>query len=247
MKTLDVALAYAAETGRPVFPCLANKRPTRVPGFHAATSDPDAIRALWQSAPGPLIGMPTGAASGVAALDIDATKHPPAGKWFDENYSRLGETLTIETRSGGWHCYYQHPPGQSCRVKLFGIEGVDVRADGGYVIAWGLQGCRTLTDAPPAPWPKWLTPSRPPRPDRAATMPPRVTSDAAVDRVIRFASNATEGERNSRLFWAACRLGEMQMAPQRAVALTVAIGTRLGLDHREAERTALSALRRVRQ
>src|SRR3954471_1298865 len=77
MSSLDIALALA-DTGLPVFPCNADKRPA-IPkvkggnGFHDASVEPDRIRELWDLA-GPavqLIGVPTGAASGFDVLDID--------------------------------------------------------------------------------------------------------------------------------------------------------------------------------
>jgi hypothetical protein len=34
--------------------------------------------------------------------------------------------------------------------------GVDVRADGGYVVWWPREGLRVVSDAPVAHWPEWL-------------------------------------------------------------------------------------------
>jgi len=246
MSTLDIAVAYATETGHPVFPCLATKAPACASGFKAASSDPDAIKMLWQCHPGPLIGMPTGEASGLAALDIDAVKHPESAAWFDANYFRLGDTLTIETRSGGWHCFYQNRPGLTCTTKLFKVPGVDIRSTGGYVILWGLHGTRTLTQADPATWPDWLVPQPPRRPERA-DMPPRFATDSGIDRILRFLASASEGERNAKMFWASCRLSEMNGLPsQHVVALIKGAADRLGYPVNEAEKTALSAIRRVR-
>ncbi len=75
--TLAAALAYAAH-GLPVFPCLneptdpkQHKRPLTKNGFKDAKTDADAIRRWWRRWPDALIGMPTGASSGVAVLDLD--------------------------------------------------------------------------------------------------------------------------------------------------------------------------------
>jgi hypothetical protein len=241
---LNTALAYHAETGRPVFPCAETKRPTCPGGFHAAANDPDGIRELWQKHPGPLLGVPTGEPSGFAVLDIDATKHPEAGAWFWQHAEEL-KTLTIESRSGGWHCYFQHRPGLTCIAGLDGIKGVDIRAAGGYIIAWGAQGYRTLLQAPVAPWPSWLTLPAENRPPRAPS-PPRVPDDASIAKLLRWVVSAGEGERNARVFWAGCRLAEQVAAGTLGAAYAAAwieqAGVAVGLPANEAKRTAQSAL-----
>jgi hypothetical protein len=98
-ETIAAARAVAGELGLPVFPCRADKRPACVHGFRDATRDPAAIRELWRRHPGPLIGVPTGAASGIDVLDVD----PRHGghMWLDWNANRLPPTRTHRTRSGG--------------------------------------------------------------------------------------------------------------------------------------------------
>jgi hypothetical protein len=164
MTVLALAIAYHAATTRPLFFCDDRKRPTKKGGFHNAARAPENIAALYHSAPGTLIAFPTGEPSGVAVLDIDAIKHPESSAWFWQHAERL-QTITIETRSGGWHCYFRHRSGLTCTTALNGIKGVDIRANGGYVIAWGAHGHKTLLDAPVAPWPSWLAPPsrNPPR------------------------------------------------------------------------------------
>jgi hypothetical protein len=70
-KAISVALGYAAR-GWPVFPCNPlNKRPLTEHGFKDASTDPFQIRKWWGANPNAMIGVPTGAASGVWVLDID--------------------------------------------------------------------------------------------------------------------------------------------------------------------------------
>lgn len=245
MRIVERAIKYAIETGRPVFPCGASKRPTCPGGFHAATMDPDGIRALWVAHPGPLIAMPTGAASGIAVLDVDAVKHRESAVWFAQNRDRIGKTRMVQSRSGGWHCWFGDNPEIGSTTNLFSVPGLDVRARGASIILWELHGFALLADAPLAPWPSWLRPPAPAR-DRTTELP-RFADDAAIDRLIRFTCEAREGERNRRIFWAACRLSEMAGLTQGEIlSLVKSIGARIGLDVREAERTALSAIGRVR-
>ncbi|WP_461628003.1 bifunctional DNA primase/polymerase, partial [Bradyrhizobium sp. 25ACV] len=68
---------------------------------------------------------------------------------------RLGTTWTVQTRSGGQHLYYIHRPGLRGSASKI-APGVDVRADGGYVIAWWALGYRILIYAPYAAWPAFL-------------------------------------------------------------------------------------------
>jgi hypothetical protein len=91
-KALDAALAVAGNLGLPVFPCRADKRPTCPDGFKGAVRDPDAIRALWRRHPGELVGVPTGAASGIDACDIDP-RHD-GDRWLAVHRDRLPPTRT---------------------------------------------------------------------------------------------------------------------------------------------------------
>ena len=68
---LDWAFLYA-ERSCPVFPCSPHgKRPLTPHGFKDATTDPTQIRRWWKQWPDANIGIPTGKASGLLALDVD--------------------------------------------------------------------------------------------------------------------------------------------------------------------------------
>jgi hypothetical protein len=154
--TLDRALALAAR-GIPVFPCHnATKRPACKNGFKDASTDPDTIRALFADAPADsLIGFPTGAASGWCILDLDVKPERDSAPWLAANSHRLPPTLVQTTRSLGTHWYFRHYPGlRNSNDRI--APGVDIRADGGYAIAWGEHGCSLFLDEPVAPFPEWL-------------------------------------------------------------------------------------------
>src|SRR5438105_13567739 len=106
------------------FPCLANKRPSTPHGFKDAATAPDKICDLWRRYPGPLIGVATGEASGIGALDLD-WKHPEAIEWWRAHRPRLPPTRLHRTRAGGLHLIFWHSPGMRCWAgrPVPGIDG----------------------------------------------------------------------------------------------------------------------------
>jgi hypothetical protein len=246
----DIAQNIARNCGYAVFPCREDKSPACPHGFKDATQDHDAIGKLWWRHPGPLIGIATGAASGVDVLDVDI-KHAAALAWWHSNEARVPATRTFRTRSGGLHLYYRHTAGLGCSAGRL-APGIDIRGDGGYVISWFATGCECLDHSPPVPWADWLltallpkpAPARPaPRPQRGAR------GDYAIEGTLRLIATAAEGERNSVLHWSACRLGERVRAGQisrgEAEALLAAAAAAAGLPEREARATARSGLQRA--
>lgn len=135
MSAADIARALdaALSLGLPVFPVGADKHPTCPHGFHDATAEPAAIRRLWGHHPGSFIGVPTGEASGVDALDVDAPRHPGAAEWFAARRDRLPPTWAHRTRSGGLHLLFQHAKGLRCWAGR-PVAGIDGRGDGGYIV-----------------------------------------------------------------------------------------------------------------
>jgi KaiC/GvpD/RAD55 family RecA-like ATPase len=106
------------------------------------------------------VGIATGARSGVFVIDLDV-KNGIDGL---ANFQALGEcppTYTVATPSGGYHVYFKHPgfPVKTSASAL--ARGVDVRGDGGYVVAPGSphkNGGRyeVAADLPIADAPAWL-------------------------------------------------------------------------------------------
>lgn len=81
------------------------------------------------------VGIVTGAISGLVVLDIDA------GHGGDESlaaltleHGRLPHTIEAITGGGGRHLYFAHPGGEVAN-KVGLAPGIDLRADGGYVVA----------------------------------------------------------------------------------------------------------------
>jgi hypothetical protein len=138
---LRVALQY------PVFPCDGvTKEPLVKRGFYAATQDAAQITKWWQSYPQALIGVPTGPASGLLAIDCD----PKSGDWYTQHKDRLGEYRLHQTRRGK-HLIYSYPEGSAIGISK-SSDTIDVRGKGGYIIWWAAHGGASAGepgDAPP--------------------------------------------------------------------------------------------------
>ena len=157
------ALAYAAR-GWPVFPCKPRgKEPLTVHGFKDASTDADTIREWWSRWPNANIGIPTGARTFVA-LDVDARNGGDETLYaLEHEQGELPPTPHVLTGGGGSHYYFQATQLLKSRPLA---EGIDLRAEGGYVIAppsihpsgssynWEAQG--HPDDVPLAPLPDWL-------------------------------------------------------------------------------------------
>lgn len=130
-ENLDTALNLAAR-GFSIFPADALKKPL-VKWRTAATTDPEQIRRWWDEHPGAIPALPCGEMNGVAVLDLDRHEVDKDGV---AAMADVEATFTVETPSGGRHLYYQHVSGLSNAASHL-PPGVDVRGEGGYVIAPG--------------------------------------------------------------------------------------------------------------
>jgi hypothetical protein len=97
-------------------------------GFYAATCDPRRVTRMLARVPAGVLAIRTGAASGLCVIDID----PRHGGQPDTGL--MTPTATVATGGGGWHLYYRHPGGPTVRA-LRDRPGVDVKGEGGYVVA----------------------------------------------------------------------------------------------------------------
>jgi len=153
-RILELAKKY------PVFPCrrkdetdqegrtLKAKSPLTRNGFKDATQDEAQIRRLWASHPDALVGVPTGSRTGLAVIDFDTSKAGAAAQdWLTENQAALVSTKVHQTGggSGGRHYLFSTPSGVKIRggasVTLGKVrrDGLDIRAEGGYIIWWPLH------------------------------------------------------------------------------------------------------------
>ena len=241
--TLEAAALGYMRRGWPVFVLGRSKRPvancpackTAGPGhhsagcgcltchgFHAATTSPARLAAMLAAVPRGLMAIRTGTVSGLAVVDID----PRNGGQLDPTL--MAPTAAVATGGGGWHLYYRHPGGPLL-AALPGRAGVDIKADGGYVVAppsvhpgtgrpYRWAGGRPVSEMPPA-LAAALTP--PPAADRPAPLSGPVPTrrgggisspPALLAALLRAVETAPEGRRRVTLYGAARGVARMTAA-----------------------------------
>ena len=140
MNTLEYALNRVA-AGIPVFPLHANSKvPATENGFHDASTDINQVEGWFQESDYNL-AIPTGKRSGIICIDIDI-KHGLDGRKslmnkFSEKFVLPEESMLAKTASGGWHVYVKYEPEivVSCGTNILGLDGVDIRGEGGFIVS----------------------------------------------------------------------------------------------------------------
>lgn len=81
------------------------------------------------------IAVVTGAVSGLVVLDLDPEHGADASlARLEEVHGPLVKTVEVRTGGGGRHFYFAHP-GDVIRNRIGLAPGIDLRGDGGYVVA----------------------------------------------------------------------------------------------------------------
>lgn len=201
------------------------KHPTTKNGVKDATTDLRQIDAWWHEDPSLNIAIATGVESGIFVLDIDVSNGKPGEEsleTLEEKNGKLPDTVEVITGSGGRHLYFKHP-GKGVRIKSSVQDeemgpGIDVRGDGGYVLAppsthssgrvYGFEASSRPTDIAIANAPEWLLALVRDKPRNTAVPAPTAPIDESKwppmeRRVYRAelyahaATGAIEGERGS--------------------------------------------------
>jgi hypothetical protein len=266
-RLLDAALSCAAR-GWGVFPlywirdgrcscgrttCSAGKHPLTDHGFDDASTGTSQIQEWWTAWPSANIGVLTGAASGLVVLDVDGVKGELSLRGLQLCNAPLPETLWVRTGSG-WHAYFSHPgirvPNSAGRLAI----GLDVRGDGGYVVAppsGHINGTSYVwaNDAEPAQMPSWLLRRALPQPVVRQKRARRSTTADAAETMAGECSavaRSREGTRNDRLNLAAFRAGMLvrddQIAEDHAFRMLYDAARTCGLGEWEAARTIRSGM-----
>jgi Bifunctional DNA primase/polymerase, N-terminal/Primase C terminal 1 (PriCT-1) len=153
--TLMKAALSQAGNGKPVFPLKrGGKEPLTEHGHYDATTDPRRIHMWWNRYPGANIGIPTGERSGILVVDHDTYKEETAS--LEEVEAILGpisKGVTIATGSGGRQYLFRYPEGSNIRNATGVLPGVDIRGEGGYILAPGsaTKGAYKRLDKRPLP------------------------------------------------------------------------------------------------
>jgi hypothetical protein len=162
LSIIRTALKLAAR-GLHIFPCRPwDKRPATAHGSKDATTDIITIQAWWQGNPDYNIGIATGAASGLFVVDLDgdgADDGDDELRRLIERHGKLPPTVEVITTRGR-HLWFRYPnvPVRNSAGKV--APGIDVRGDGGYVLAppsvhpsgkrycWSVDSTPTIAEAP---------------------------------------------------------------------------------------------------
>jgi hypothetical protein len=115
------------------------KHPRTLHGLKDASTDQDVLRDWWRRWPDANIGIATGSESGLLVIDVDAKSSGLVS--FSALLEKEGvddaqiATVTAETGGGGFHLLFCGPEGQVPNSAGKLAKGVDVRGDGGYIVA----------------------------------------------------------------------------------------------------------------
>ncbi|MGC9378596.1 bifunctional DNA primase/polymerase [Streptomyces sp. MH13] len=223
-------------------------------GVHDASTDPARIRELFAAAPwatgyGIACGLPP---HHLIGIDLDTKAETDSSTALRELALRhlftIPPTVVVLTPSGGRHLWLSGPPDAVVPNSAGRLApGIDIRGAGGYLVG---PGSRTRHgEYTTAPGTAHLAPAAcPPALLRLLLPPPRAhqpalaTHEAHGRGLVQFVLAAHEGQRNTRLFWAACRAYEDGIGPVLVEPLVQAART-TGLTEREARATVASAAR----
>lgn len=228
MSNLEWALACAAR-GWLVFPSKAKK--PLVKWGTESTTDADRIRYWWGDLywdMAPDVCIKTGAESGLVVIDWDSYKQEDT----DACPLDVPPTYTSRTSKGGYHFYFAHPgfPVSNSAGAL--APYVDVRGDGGMVVAYP-----TYVDAPLAALPEGWGARRNTVTTQVAPVSEPYTGEGdgmtlAVSLLEGYASDilgAAEGTLNTTLWKRAAdaykmvAAGELAEEPMRLLLHTAAV------------------------
>ncbi|MDQ7906869.1 bifunctional DNA primase/polymerase [Phytohabitans sp. ZYX-F-186] len=221
-------------------------------GFYAASIDPDRIAAMHAAVPGGMLAIRTGTASGRVVIDIDPRN---GGTVLPE---LMPPTRCARTGSGGWHLHYRHPGGKLAG-KLHGHPGIDIKADGGYVVAppsihpatrqpYRWVGDRPVIEMPP-PLIVACRPAEPPPgvgPPAAPTPTTRgrgiSSADALLAAHLDALARAPEGRRRTTLYGVARGVARMVAADAITSGDAYAVLYRAGRAAGQSDRDTRAAI-----
>ena len=250
LSTRDWALRYAS-LGWRVFPVMAGgKRPLYSGWQRDATTDPEQIGRYWRREPGPNIGVVTGEAFDV--VDIEGPHVGAFAAWLSAHGHTLPETPIAHTGRAGVHIFVRGAtPFGGRNLYLDGRHVGELKSTGGLILV-----CPSRTvgpyvwlnsplETPPADETAWLLPllerSARGRPARRVRLVTSEDGRRRLEALGRVVARATEGRRNSVLYWAANRAFEGGLPAYFTGLVLLRASLSAGLAEREAKATIHSA------
>ena len=132
---------YWADRDVPVFPLMPHSKvPATRNGFHDASVERSKLKG-WFEGTEKNIGIRTGGCSGFAVVDIDVKSGKNGlnslSKKFGAAFALPENVLIFRTPNDGFHIPVRIRSDQKVanKVNVLGIEGVDIRGEGGYIVA----------------------------------------------------------------------------------------------------------------
>jgi Bifunctional DNA primase/polymerase, N-terminal len=231
-------------------------------GVHDATSDLAKIREWGLTCPSGNIGVACGDVSGIAVVDVDPRNGGDATLAALAAKGRVLPPCPCQrTGNGGWHYLFSSDPRIGGSKGKLG-SGIEIKSTGGYIVAapsWiraskdGRGGAYrweiTPFEVAPPPMPGWMTTLLGPPPLPKPSFRPDERY-GGLEPLARFVASSPVGERNNRLYWAACRSRELiarseisEASVVRRLTDAAAAAGLIGPDAPGALRTILSALK----
>lgn len=217
----EAAIEYATKYKWAVFPVSEKtKKPLTPHGCKDAKKAVGPIKAWWRKWPNASVGIATGSISGLIVIDLDIDEDKGIDgyqslKAWERVHGELPETVQAITGRGGSHLYYAYS-GTDIKNRAGILEGVDVRGEGGYIIA------------PPSVHPngteyQW---EYPPEEYDVAPLDGIVKEflvigkESTAKKQLELPDVIQPGQRNETLFQLACSL-QAQGVPDDAILATV--------------------------
>jgi putative DNA primase/helicase len=111
-------------------PCNDAGKHPRLSGWPERSRNLAEMRQWFRAHPDSGIGLATG--SGLLVVDGDLRNG--GVEWVMEQVTYCPKTVTSVTGSGGLHLFYSYPAHLNIRNRVNLVPGVDIRANGGYVV-----------------------------------------------------------------------------------------------------------------
>jgi Bifunctional DNA primase/polymerase, N-terminal len=160
MTRLHRAARALAAKGLFVFPCIERgKTPAVAHGLHDATADAAVIDGWWNGNASLNVAVATGRMSGIFVVDVDGDGAEAALRAFEVINGALPATVEVITGAGR-HIWFRMPDTELRNSASKIAPGIDIRADGGYVLAppsvhpsgrryaWSVDSASTIAEAP---------------------------------------------------------------------------------------------------